>query len=225
MRWLWPLTIPPPGRCRLRSSSCRPRLREDRRERPDAQSRDSAKAAQLSVSRWVSPLPAKTGVNALVGARPNLRRSTQPTLPDVASVSGAFGTTRRTVFVFALALSRSGACNPASPQSVPASVLLNFFMTARSSVELRCSPWRRPASRSAASLVPSRALGGHSCNVITFRCQQPAEAGRIGVLDAKHGGRRPPMPAATPPRSAQVILRTSRPDGRTGATTVAPDHP
>ncbi len=85
-------------------------------------------------------------VNALslncVGlASPNLHRPEH--YPDVASVSGAFGTTRSTVL--ALALTRSGACNPASPQSVPASVLLNFFMTPRSSMELPCSPWRRPA--------------------------------------------------------------------------------
>jgi hypothetical protein len=44
-----------------------------------------------------------------------------------ASRSGVFGTTRRTVF--ALAISWLFAGNPASPQSVPSSVLLNFFMT------------------------------------------------------------------------------------------------
>jgi hypothetical protein len=43
-------------------------------------------------------------------------------------MSGVLGTTRRTGF--ALAISRLCAGNPALPQSVPASVLLNFFMPA-----------------------------------------------------------------------------------------------
>jgi hypothetical protein len=49
----------------------------------------------------------------------------------IDSMSGVFGTTRRTVF--ALAIPQLCAGNPASPQSVPTSVLLNFFMTASGS--------------------------------------------------------------------------------------------
>jgi hypothetical protein len=43
-----------------------------------------------------------------------------------AEVSGIFGTTRSMVFGFAISWLFAG--NPASPQSVPSSVLLNFFM-------------------------------------------------------------------------------------------------
>jgi hypothetical protein len=46
----------------------------------------------------------------------------------IDSMPGVFGTTRRAGCVFAI--SRLCAGNPASPQSVPASVLLNFFMPA-----------------------------------------------------------------------------------------------
>ena len=44
----------------------------------------------------------------------------------IDSMSGVFGTTPRTGCVFAISRLRAG--NPASPQSVPSSVLLNFFM-------------------------------------------------------------------------------------------------
>jgi hypothetical protein len=43
-------------------------------------------------------------------------------------MSGVLGTTRSTGFALAIARLRAG--KPASPQSVPASVLLNFFMPA-----------------------------------------------------------------------------------------------
>jgi hypothetical protein len=46
-------------------------------------------------------------------------------------LSGVFGMARRTVFGFAISQLRKG--NPASPQSVPSSVLLNFFMMASAS--------------------------------------------------------------------------------------------
>jgi hypothetical protein len=46
----------------------------------------------------------------------------------IDSISGVFGTTLRTGCVFAI--SRLCAGNPTSPQSVPSSVLLNFFMPA-----------------------------------------------------------------------------------------------
>jgi hypothetical protein len=46
----------------------------------------------------------------------------------IDSISGVFGTTRSTAFAFVTSRLRAGI--PASPQSVPSSVLLNFFMTA-----------------------------------------------------------------------------------------------
>jgi hypothetical protein len=50
------------------------------------------------------------------------------------ATSGVFGTTRRTGLAFAV--SRLCAGKPASPQSVPASVLLNFFMLAADNLNL-----------------------------------------------------------------------------------------
>jgi hypothetical protein len=47
---------------------------------------------------------------------------------DLDSTSGVLATTRSTGFAFAISWLRAG--NPASPQSVPASILLNFFMPA-----------------------------------------------------------------------------------------------
>jgi hypothetical protein len=74
----------------------------------------------------------------------------------IDSMSGVFETTRRTGCVFAI--SRRCAGNPASPQSVPASVLLNFFMPA-------------PDRRAPGAPLPPL------CNVITsVNRQEPALA-------------------------------------------------
>ena len=54
----------------------------------------------------------------------------------IGSIFGTFGTMRRTDLAFAI--SRLCAGNPASPQSVPASVLLNFFMPAFLSSRWNC---------------------------------------------------------------------------------------
>ena len=108
--------------------------------------------------------------------------------------SGVFGTTRRTVCAFAI--SRLCAGNPASPQSVPSSVLLNFFMTApdsRWSSHTRygycgCRGQRTPGVPDlivvSGLAVPPRA-GISMCNVITLH--RPPSGSTTNSIRTKSG--------------------------------------
>ena len=77
--------------------------------------------------------------------------------------------------VFAFAISQLCAGNPALPQSVPLSVLLNFFMTAsESSCDADAGETACVTFEAQAKGVPGIAL----CNVITLHLSWQSTCGR-----------------------------------------------
>jgi hypothetical protein len=83
------------------------------------------------------------------------------------ALCGVFRITRRTVFGFAI--SQLCAGNPALPQSVPSSVLLNLFFMASLSMLCRPMPGERPAPPKAYAVTKGRPLPlGCKCNIITL---------------------------------------------------------
>ncbi len=80
--------------------------------------------------------------------------------PARRALCGVFGITRRTVFGFAI--SQLCAGNPALPQSVPSSVLLNLFIM--TSPSILCRPM--PGETACATSLRRRPLT--KCNIITL---------------------------------------------------------